>query len=85
MLTSKSGKISKTKLEAWCKTNGWPEPDYEAYGYKVCAYFWKNPSGMSRSQMEAKLVSLGAKVNPEWREGKGGTEVTNISYFKAAH
>jgi hypothetical protein len=77
------GKITKARLEAWAKKKGWPEPSYEAYGRKVHAYFWKNPPGMSRQEMEAELESVGAKVERRWNKGQPGTSVTNISYFKA--
>lgn len=80
---ARSGKISKSKLEAWCKRKGWPMPSYEAYGRQVHAYWFKNPPNMDRREMESELESVGGKVSSEWNRGRPGTSITNISYFKA--
>jgi hypothetical protein len=96
-LANRSGKVSKTRLEAWCKEHNYPLPEYEAFGRKVCAFFWKAPNGWSRKRWEDELRSVGCKVNTDWcSESEGtcygkcygkftGTEVENISYFKAWH
>jgi hypothetical protein len=86
-LVNKNGKVSKKKLEAWCKSKGYPLPCYEAYGRKVCAYFFRGPEGMSRADFEQELEDVGCRTNSEWNRhpDMNGTEVENISYFKAWH
>jgi hypothetical protein len=83
-LANRNGKVSKAKLEAWCKSKGYPIPHYEAYGRKVCAYL-SGPQGKPRKEFERELEGIGCKTNSEWcqHDGFTGTEVRNISYFKA--
>lgn len=84
-LRNKSGKVSKKKLEAFCKDNGIPLPIYEAFGRKVCA-FWL---GLKERGKEIKrlLSSVGLKMSDDYYDGDAskGIEATNISYFKAWH
>ena len=84
-LRQKSGKVSKTKLEAFCKANDIPLPMYEAYGRQVCAYWFG--LGDRAKPVRTLLRAAGLKISHDYFDGnvEQGLEATNISYFKAWH
>lgn len=83
-LRNKAGKVSKKKLEAFCRSVGTPTmPSYEAYGRLVCAYV-SVPAGMTRREFESLCEAHGLRTSPKWnRDSDLETEIENISYFKA--
>lgn len=82
-LRQKSGKVSKKKLEEFCKENNIPLPMYEAYDRKVCAY-WLSLKERG-AEIKQKLSEAGLDMSDDYYYGDvgKGIEATNISYFKA--
>jgi hypothetical protein len=84
-LRQKGGKVSRRKLEAFCREQDIPLPMYEAYGKKVCAY-WFNLKERA-PEVQHKLVCAGLKISDDYYGGDitKGLEAENISYFRAWH